>query len=107
MQSPRYLKRSLTLAALLALSLAVHGSARPVDPGRQVNVNTAGAAQLRLLPGIGRQLAKAIIAGRPYASPAELLQVRGIGERRYAAIAPFVAVSGPTTATGKIRKGGR
>jgi len=38
------------------------------------NINTSSAADLqRTLPGIGDVRAKAIVAGRPYASPADLV----------------------------------
>lgn len=51
-----------------------------------VNINEATAEQLRLLPGIGPAYAKRIIKWReengPFTSKEQLLEIRGIGEKR-------------------------
>ena len=61
-----------------------------------MNLNTATQAQLEELPGIGPTLAAAIIAERDerggFREVAELQDVRGIGELRYADIKDLVAV---------------
>jgi competence ComEA-like helix-hairpin-helix protein len=54
---------------------------RPV-PGGRINVNTATAAELEALPGIGPVLARRIVEGRPYRSIEELERVKGIGKKR-------------------------
>lgn len=50
-----------------------------------INVNTAGAAELALLPGIGPAKAEAIVAERaahgPFAGPDDLRRVHGIGDK--------------------------
>lgn len=50
-----------------------------------VDVNRAGTAELRTLPGIGTRLARRIVAERqrrgPFRRPEDLLRVRGIGPR--------------------------
>ncbi|MCC6882261.1 MAG: helix-hairpin-helix domain-containing protein [Verrucomicrobiales bacterium] len=46
-----------------------------------MDVNKASAAQLEKLPGIGPETAKAIISGRPYGKPDDLLKVKGIGPK--------------------------
>lgn len=48
-----------------------------------VNLNTASAAQLEGLPGVGPDLAKAIIAARPFKSIDELKKVKGIGRSKF------------------------
>ncbi len=54
--------------------------------GGLINLNSASAAQLEELPGVGPATAEAIIAHRdqngPFASVDELLDVRGIGEAK-------------------------
>ena len=55
-----------------------------------VNINTAGADELCHLPGIGPAMAGRIIDWReqngPFASPEEIMQVSGIGEKTYEAL---------------------
>ena len=41
--------------------------------GKRVDINAATAAQLQVLPGIGSARAAAIVAGRPYAEPGDLV----------------------------------
>lgn len=71
--------------------------AGPADDGTEgglVNINTATAAQLDALPGIGPATAAAIIDHRerngPFASPDGLLDVRGIGEAKLAQLREMV-----------------
>lgn len=45
---------------------------RATMPSGPVNINTASAAELDALPGIGKARADAIIKNRPYRSPDEL-----------------------------------
>ena len=69
------------------------GSAAPL------NVNTAGAAALEELPGIGPALAAAIVDHRqrhgPFATVDELTEVSGIGPAKLEQIRPLATVGGP------------
>jgi competence protein ComEA len=64
--------------------------------GGRVNLNTATQAQLEDLPGIGPTYAQAIIAERQrrggFTSVNDLRSVRGIGDKRFADLAPLVTV---------------
>lgn len=77
------------------------------EPSRPVvNVNTAPAQQIEFLPGIGEVIAARIVAARrsdDFTALEHLLYVKGIGEKRLAAIAPFVVFDGVSTATEKIK----
>jgi competence ComEA-like helix-hairpin-helix protein len=57
---------------------------------RHVNINTATAAELEALPGIGRVIARRVIEGRPYRSVDDLDRVKGIGRKRLEEIRPFI-----------------
>ena len=63
-----------------------------------VNINTATAEQLDLLPGIGPVIVQAIIDYRteygPFTAPEDLLNVSGIGEKKLAAILEFITTGG-------------
>ena len=76
-----------------------HGSPSPrvAAPGDRalVNVNTADAAELDTLPGIGPKKAAAIIATRgeaPFESIDALRRVRGIGAKTLERLRPLVIV---------------
>ena len=56
----------------------------------KVNLNTADAAALEALPGIGAATAKAIIAARPIKSFDELDKIRGLGKNRIDALRDLV-----------------
>ena len=60
-----------------------------------VDLNEADATELASLPGIGPVLADRIVAARPYARVEEVLEVRGIGPARLAAIRARARVSVP------------
>jgi competence protein ComEA len=66
-------------------------------PAGAVDLNTATAAQLDTLPGIGPATANAIITYRTrngrFKSVTELLEVPGIGPAKLEAIRPLVTVS--------------
>ncbi|HLT29130.1 MAG TPA: helix-hairpin-helix domain-containing protein [Myxococcaceae bacterium] len=66
----------------------------------KVNLNTADAQLLNMLPGVGMASAERIIARRerrPFRRPEELVRVKGFGARRYQRVRPYVSVEGPST----------
>lgn len=76
---------------------AQSNEAEPSDrSGGPININTASAADLETLPGIGPVYAQRIIAYReasgPFSDPAQIMQVEGIGRARYERIEDKITV---------------
>jgi len=74
---------------------------------RVVNINSADAAQLALLPRVGPSVAQRIMDFRkengPFKSTEDLMLVQGIGEKTFQLIKPYVATSGETTLKEKVK----
>lgn len=70
--------------------------AAATDPSQKVNINKAEAEELQTLPGIGPAYAERIIEWRnkngPFKRIDQLLEIRGIGERRLEALKPLVTL---------------
>ena len=70
------------------------GRTQKPPPAAPVDVNSADAATLQTVPGIGPRLAERIVAFRQtngaFASPDDLLDVRGVSDRLLEKIAPYV-----------------
>lgn len=103
MKSTHRIAGTLVLAGLLLTALP--GLA--AEGKRVVNVNSADAAQLALLPRVGPSVAQRIIDFRkengPFKSAEDLMLVQGIGEKTFQLLKPYVAVSGETTLKEKVK----
>jgi competence protein ComEA len=101
--------RATGLAVFLCLGAAALLFAEGAEEkavAKKVNINTASEAELAYLPRLGAKVAVRIVEHRkqkPFARPEELMQVKGIGEKLFLTLKPYVAVSGPTTLTAKVR----
>ena len=100
--------RRVTFAAALVLAALLAATAAPADQGRAqaksapaalVNINTASAAQLEGLPGIGPKMAARIVEYRQknggFKKPEDLMNIQGIGEKNFLKLKPLVTVSQP------------
>ena len=70
-------------------------------PTGVVNINQASATTLTVLPRIGSRVADRILLYRkqhgPFKSTTEIMNVRGIGEKSFQTLKPYVKLTGPTT----------
>lgn len=94
-------KSMLTLALMAGLALPVLAQVE-----KAVNINTASVQELQLLPRVGPVLAQRIVAFReaygPFKTPEELMRVKGVGEKTFAILKPYLVTSGPTTLKEKV-----
>jgi competence protein ComEA len=69
----------------------------PATAAAPVNLNTATAAQIETLPGIGARTAERIIEYRQknggFKKVEELMNVKGIGEKSFLKLKPLVVIS--------------
>ena len=101
---PRHAFRTGLVTAVLAgvpVNPALAASGKAV-----VNINTADAEALMLLPRIGPSVAQRIVEFREkngrFKSTDDLMLVRGVGEKTFELIEPHITISGETTLAEKI-----
>jgi len=101
--------RASAIAVLLTLgagALLFGENGNASAPAKKVNINTASSTELAYLPRIGARVAERIVERRkekPFARPEELMEVKGIGEKLFLSLKPYLSVTGPTTLDAKVR----
>jgi competence protein ComEA len=94
------------LAAVMIVSTSAWLPAQVPPPAATsqvelVNINTASAAELAMLPGIGPKTAELIVQYRQKAGAfkkiEEIMNVRGVGEKSFLRIRALIAVAPPKT----------
>jgi competence protein ComEA len=101
-----------SIVASLAILWAVAGRADSVETASvaKININQASAAQFSLLPRVGSKQADRIVEYRKahgqFSQIEELMEVKGIGEKQFAQLKPYLSLSGPTTLTSKVSSKG-
>ncbi|MEM9290511.1 MAG: helix-hairpin-helix domain-containing protein [Acidobacteriota bacterium] len=95
-------------ALVLMIALTFSAAAPPAFAAAdgKVNVNVADTSELTRLPRVGPALAQRILdhrkANGPFKQSEDLMLVRGIGEKSFALMEPWVTTSGETTLDRKI-----
>jgi competence protein ComEA len=94
-------------------SLADQGAIRPslpvANPNARLDLNRATAEDLQRLPGIGEVLARRVVEARTlrgsFSTIEELLEVKGIGEKKLERLRPLIMVNAavrPASGKGKL-----
>jgi len=93
--------RLLVMVAALALPAGAMAKGRvAVKVSGTLNLATATPAQLDQLPGVGEKAAKAIVdyrAKTPFNRVEELVKVKGFGKKRFDRLKPHLTLTGATT----------
>jgi len=87
----------IVLVLLMAGALEAAQAKTATAQGPKVDLNAATQAQLEALPGVGAATAKKIIAGRPYATVADLAKA-GVPASTIQKITPLVTVGAAAAA---------
>ncbi len=92
--------RVLLYAVVLAVAFATAPALAGTMTG-ELNINTASAEALTLLPGVGELRSEQIVALRKqrggFERADDLLAVKGIGEKRLETLRPFIKLEGEHT----------
>jgi competence ComEA-like helix-hairpin-helix protein len=98
------------ITALLLATIGASAFAAETPAGAPtgvVNINTADAAQLSLLPRVGAKAAQRIVDYRTqhgrFEKPTDIMQVKGFGDKSYERLSAYISVDGQSTLTTKVR----
>jgi competence protein ComEA len=97
-------KKAVAVGLLCGLVLGPIGRAGASDAGGRIDINSASAAELAKLPGIGPSKAQAIVEFRekePFAKSEDLRKVKGIGDKLYDSIKDQVTVGDAPSPKGR------
>jgi len=101
----------LSVILIVTISSAVMAAdAQPASsaatPSGVINLNTADAAQLAMLPRVGAKAAQRILDYRKehgnFKKTSDLMQVKGFGEKSFEKLAAYVTVEGKSTLSAKV-----
>jgi len=100
----------LSLSVIAAHPALAEGEGAAPAAHKVVNINQASADELARLPRVGPKLAGRIVEHRSqhgaFKRPEDLMQVKGVGEKFFTTLKPYIAVSGATTLAEKVSSKG-
>jgi competence protein ComEA len=107
--SLKSIARCLALLSAVSVTSGLLSAPAPAETEtsrKTVNINQATADELARLPRVGSKLAGRIVTHRsqhgPFKRAEDLMAVKGVGEKKFASLKPYLAVSGSTTLTEKV-----
>jgi competence protein ComEA len=91
--------RKCLLLAFVAVLWGLSHQGFGAEGAARIDINKATVAELDTLPGIGPVIAARIVEFRtkngPFKRPEDLMNVRGIGEKKFLKLKERIAVSAP------------
>jgi competence protein ComEA len=110
MKSRTRARAALALAAVLCVSGLASADTSDAATGKKININQASAKEFANLPRIGAKVADRIVDYRQshgsFARVEDLMEVKGIGEKLFVTLKPYLSLSGPTTLSQKVSSKG-
>ena len=95
------------IAACFAFALLALAALPMAAAEGKVNINSAAAEELSLLPRVGAVVAQRIVDFREengsFSQSEDLMLVEGIGEKTFELIEPWITLEGETTLTEKVK----
>src|SRR5437016_3394248 len=93
---------AIIVAIFSTAAFAADAQQQPsVAPSGVVNINSADATQLSLLPRVGMKAAARIVDYRKehgaFKKTTDLMQVKGFGQKSFDRLSSFITVNGSTT----------
>jgi len=86
----------VVLAVAVLFAFVAPGVPVEAEVDHRIDINTASAAELATLPGIGDSKAKAIVeyrAADPFRTVEDLKKVKGIGDKTFESLRPNLMIS--------------
>ena len=104
-------KSHILVFTFILMTMCVSAFAADVQqsaaPAGVVNINSADAAQIALLPRVGLKAAQRVVDYRtqhgPFRKATELMQVKGFGDKTFQRVNPYITLEGKTTLTAKVQ----
>jgi len=101
---------AMLIVAIFTTAAYAAESHAAAAPAGVVNINTADAAQLALLPRVGAKAAQRIVDYRKehgaFKTTSDLMQVKGFGDKTFERLNPYLTVNGTTTLAAKVKSAG-
>jgi competence protein ComEA len=102
----KFLNSVITVAILLAIVLPA-AYADTASAAGVVNINSADASQLAMLPRVGQKAAQRVVDYRtehgPFQTTSDLMQVKGFGQKSFDRLSQYLTTEGKTTLTAKVK----
>ncbi|MGB3562550.1 MAG: helix-hairpin-helix domain-containing protein [Thermoanaerobaculia bacterium] len=102
-----HLTNRVVMSLLLVVLLLSTAGSLAAEASGVVNINTADSEELSLLPRVGPTVAQRIVDFRQengrFQTLEDLMLVRGIGEKTFELIKPYITLEGQTSLKDKVR----